>query len=376
VGDVKELLRLEEGDLERVVSVHACLHQGMVEFGEKLGEGIRRPLYASTRPAEQGQAVRGQVDWSATVARRSLVGGDPSRFVVRSARRVFDIPENRALVWLLDRIRARIGRAASGKSEKADAWVGGINKLKAQVKAARQAEWLRGVEPELPTQSTIKRLRAARVAFYRDHLAGALSTMLSLEDPSDRVLVELLCERYFEPAQDWLLFEVCVALRLARGFARSSGRPRKGRLMSGTGGAPYARYAYADGSEVSLILQTWPAAAGSSALAEATQRHKLASASSRPDLFIVRTGPEPDVAVLELKASYRPTYLREGLVRLLGYLAECPSAWTRQPSGWLVAPASEVFEDADAADGTIWIVSADRVAEAAVARFAPAAESG
>lgn len=381
VGDVKELLRLEEGDLGRIVSVHGCLDPAVVAFGEKLAEGIRRPLTTSTRPAEVGQAVRGSVDWPATVARRTLQGGDKSHFVVRSARKAFDVPENRALVWLLDQVRVSARRAEAGSASPelatpdavVHSWNERIARLKAQVDLARRTEWLQDIEPQAPTRSVIRRLRSARIGFYRDHVATAAMLMLSLKDPSDELLVDLLSQRYFEPAQDWVIFEVCVALRLARAFAESSGCPRKTRLMTETGGAPYARYDFADGAEVSLVLQTWPAEAGDSTLTDATKRHGMGSAPSRPDLFILRSDPDPDFAVLELKATYQRRYLKQGLVKLLSYLGERPSAWRRQPSGWLVAPESEAFEAAAPGEGPLWLVSSDQVADAAVKRFAPPA---
>jgi hypothetical protein len=375
VGDVRELLGLDEGDLERVVAVHGCLDPAVIAFGEQLHEGIRNPITASTRPAEVGQAVRGPVDWSATVARRSLQGGDPSCFVVRSARKAFDVPENQVLVWLLNRLHLATSRAEPGRATASGAessWTRRIAELKTRVDDARRFDWLKGVEPAVPIASTMRRLKAARNGFYRNHVVAAAEATMALENPSDEALVDLLCRRYFEPAHDWTIFEVCVALRLAREFARTSGRPRKARLMVGSGGVPFARYGYAGGAEVSLILQKWPADLGPSMLQETTKRQGLGAAPSRPDLLIVRSGPEPDVAVLELKASYRASYLREGLSKLLGYLAERPEIWVRQPSGWLVAPPSAVFEDRTTdGESSLWLVSSDRVAKAAVARFAP-----
>lgn len=379
VGDVKELLQLEEGDLERVVSVHGCLEPAVIEFGERLEEGIRSPLTASARPAEVGQAVRGPVDWPATVARRSLEGGNSSRFVVRSARRAFDTPENRALAWLLEQLRVATRSADVGPADpemaepdaEASTWPLRISRLRAQVDRARQANWLQGIESEAPSRSTLRRLRASRLPFYRDHVAAAAESMMELHDPSDRVLAEVLCRRYFEPAQDWVVFEVCVALRLARELAKASGRPRKTRLMMGTGGAAFARYEYPDGAEVALTLQTWPGETGPSMLVEATRQHGLGAAPSRPDLFVVRTGPDPDLVILELKASYTPDYLRKGLAKLLGYLGERPEAWRRQPSGWLVAPPSRAFkESVPTEEGSLWLVSSDQVAQAVVERFA------
>lgn len=379
IGDVKELLNLEDGDLRRVIAVHGCLDRSVLAFGEKLQEGLRNPLTASSRPAEVGQAVRGPVDWSATVARRSLEAGNATRYVVRSARRAYDVPENRALVWLLERLHAACRRALNEKpdpaaveADAANSWPDRVRRLAAQVERARAAEWLQGIEPEPPRGRTLQRLRWARSSFYRNDLTAAARRMLALESPDERDLVEVLSERYFEPAATWTIFEVCVALRLVREFGRASDRPRRSRLLLGAGRAPFARYLMRDGSEVSLLYQVWPQEAGPSTLGETGKRHGMKMGPSKPDLFLVREGKEPDVLLLELKASLSPSYLKEGLTKLLGYLADRPEIWRRKPAGWLVAPSSAAFVSVPAEEGeALWVVDADAVAAAAVARLAP-----
>lgn len=382
VGDVRELLNLEPGDLQRVVAVHQCLDEAVTAFGAELERGLRQPLTSSLRPPETSQSVRGPVDWAATIARRSLEAGNRSQFVVRSARRVFDTPENRALAWLLERLHTsaqvalrELGDdALDSPGEPAAGWADRIRRLSAQVRVAQRTAWLRRVEPEPPARATIKRLKASRSSFYAVSVAAAVEAVLELSNPSEQALADVLCRRYFEPARTWLIFEVYVALRLARAFAQASGKPRKARLLAGGSRAPFARYAYPDGSEVALIYQGWPPGLGRSLRREASARHELTATASRPDIFIVRSGPVPDAAVLELKASYRSGYLGNGLSQLLGYLAERPEAWKKKPAGWLVAPASAAFSDRPAAETEdLWIVSAERVADAAVARFAPAA---
>ena len=50
---------------------------------------------------------------------------------------------------------------------------------------------------------------------------------------------------------------------------------------------------------------------------------------------------------------------------------EWRDAWTKHPSGWLVAPASSAYTAADPGDAELWMVSATEVAEAAAERFVP-----
>jgi hypothetical protein len=374
-GDIKELLNLEERDLQWVISVHLCLDEAVLRFGEQLREGLRNPITSSIRPPEVSQSVRGPIDWSATVARRALEAGNPALFVVRPARRIFDTPENQALAWLIARLQAAVQQAApaaedAGEDEEAAGWYQRIERLSVQLQLARRVQWLRGVPAELPTPQTLKRLKAARSAFYAEVIPAAIESILRLRTPSEQELTDVLCRRYFRPKETWRLFEVAIALRLAREFAGKSLEPRKTRLLVGAGRAAYARYGLADGGEVALMYQAWPRSSGESLRAGTASRHGFKPGTSRPDLFIVRTGAEPDCAILELKATYSAGYLGAGLSQLLGYIAERPEVWKKQPCGWLVAPESSTFTERAAEDDELlWVISAEAVAERAAERF-------
>jgi hypothetical protein len=376
VGDVSDLLGLEPDDLARVINVHRCLEPAVIAFGDELQTALRRPVTSSTRPPEATQSVRGPIDWAATVRRRALEAGNPALFVVRPARRIFDTPENRAVVWLIHQLASATRAAGASVEPEAEAdaeaasWYARITRLAGQLQQAQRVQWLRQVPAERPRAQTLKRLQASRLAFYARTVVDAIRTLERLDSPTGEQVTELLTQRYFRPQETWRLFEVAVALRLARAFAARSPHPRRSRLLAGGRSRTFARYTLADGDEIQLIYQGWPSAAGRSLRSEAGQRHSFQPGASRPDLFIARVGAKPDLAILELKATYSPGYLGSGLSQLLGYLGERPDGWVRDPSGWLVAPASAVFAAADASSEPLWVVSAEEVADAAVERFA------
>jgi len=376
-GDVRELLGLVESDLRRVVAVHLCLSAPVQAFLAALAEGLRRPITSSERPPVVSQAIRGPIDWGATTRTRAVAGGNRTLFVARPAQRVFDVPENRALAWLIRTLDGYLRRAAGsvvGDDEEATRWDAQLRSQRGRLALSRRHPWLRQVPPERPTAATLRRLRSARSGFYATKIPDAiLALMRWAEHSSEEDLTELLCQRWFRPSHDWRLFEVVVALRLARAFAAASPVKRRARLLHETGSAPYARYTLADGDEVRLYYQGWPPSVTQSRHAEARARHQLRAGPPRPDLYIARHGSVSDAAVLELKATRSASYLGAGLSQLLGYLAERPGAWTAPPSGWLVAPASPAFAAADPAGSELWIVNADDVGAAAVERFAPPA---
>ena len=175
-GGIEPLTALDDQDLARVVAVHVCLDDNVTSFARELPRGLRRPLTATERPVLVTQAVHGPIDWGGTIRRRSLTGWDPSVFVVRPGQRVFDTPENRALAWAIQRLRAALGRASRATSSpgEPDAWQTRLAALSAVLDRSVRVEWLRGVAPQRPTAWVRQRLAAARNRFYRHHLAQVI----------------------------------------------------------------------------------------------------------------------------------------------------------------------------------------------------------
>lgn len=379
VGDVSELLGLARPDLERVIAVHVALSSAIQAFREALPRALRSPISTSLRPLTVTQAVRGPIDWGATVRYRSTAAWASNLYVVRPAERIFDTPENRALKWLLQQLDLELRRVARATEIETEGgtfnedWLQKIARTRTEVNRARRFHWLRGIPPEYPNSRTLQRLKAQRSAFYKNLVPDAIATLHRLtQNPSPQDVTDLLCQRYFEPERDWKLFELVVALRLARAFSQASARKRRARLLVGVGQAPYARYELHDGGEVRLWYQCWPNDAGPSRHSMSKQLYRIKAGPVRPDIVVERVlDGVRDAVVLELKATRNASYLGQGLFQLLGYLNDCPDLFSRNPSGWLVAPPSPAFETWEPENLTLWVVDSDFVATAAVQRFAP-----
>ncbi|HWC48136.1 MAG TPA: hypothetical protein VG448_04575 [Solirubrobacterales bacterium] len=374
-GDVRALLNLEQQDLDRVVAVHGCLHPAVLALGEALAVGLERPFAGSAPSAVVSQNVRGQIDWPGTLRHRARAPGEVARYSVREPGTAFDVPENRAVVWLLDALGQSVDEAiAWGRRKAGTGWSQSIDRLQDQLAAARRVEWLRMIPAAKPTEVVLRSLRAGRRGFYAEQVPAAIEVVLRLRQPSPEVLARALSERYFRPEDDGTLFELAVALRLAAAFRDLSvDRVRRTRLMLGDGRASFARYRLEHGDEVVLAYQAWPDDVHSMRRRLVARQQVGRARDARPDLMIIRRGSKPDAVILELKASHDSKYLRNGLQELLAYLADRPDLWGPEPVGWLVAPGSEAFAKADPdASFPLWLVDADSVAAAAAARFAAA----
>lgn len=374
VGDVRELLNLRTADLRVVTAVHFALSSPITAFVGALRAGLRRPITSSVRAPVVTQAVRGPIDWGATMRHRATGQASAGVYVVRPARRIFDTPENRALVWLLARLESELRLGLSrvpSESETAADWRSRISLAAQAASQARRHPWLREIPGERPGSVTLRRLGAARTSFYKLRIPAVLDALRRyVDDPGPEETTELICARYFEPRLTWQLFELVIALRLARAFADVAVGKRRARLLVGTGRAPFAAYRLADGDEIRLWYQAWPTNAGPSLHASARNRHRIDAGGTRPDLVLERVGARPRVILLELKATRNPSYLAQGLSQLLSYVNERTAVLNEPACAWLVAPASNAFTEAPAPDDEpLWVVDADSVANVAVERL-------
>ncbi len=106
-GDPAGFRRLvgPEGPLAGITAT--CFLLSSRDFLERVVPRLLTQLNRSTHPRRvvlRGRA-RGQVDWGATVKARSGGSQDPTIFVCRQSWRLYDLPENRLLNYLLERLR-------------------------------------------------------------------------------------------------------------------------------------------------------------------------------------------------------------------------------------------------------------------------------
>lgn len=364
-----DLLGLRARDLTRVLAVHALLSDPVRAFVRALPDGVRRPIVASTRPRIAGRTVTSAIDWSATVRHRAISSPAEPAWVTRPAMRVFDVPENRALAWLLDALQSRAAATGKRTEESTAAWGAEIHQATLLISRLAKSSWLESVEKQWPGDDVYERLHADRLGFYRTKVAPASRYMRRiLYAPSPQDIAEAICDRFFEPTQDWKLFEIAVLLRIAAALDVAAERIGGLTLLDQTR-SRFARYRLPGNRVVSLHYQGWPASSGASELLDAVVHYGFGNSGySRPDIAIeIADGGVPtQILVLELKASSSMSYLASGMAQLLSYLRERPLMTGISPSGWLVAPGIE-SPPRDAAGRALWAVSADDVAAAVVA---------
>jgi len=372
VNAAVELLGLPESDLRRVLAVHIMLSRPVRELVAALPTGVRRPLASSARPRIAGRSVTSGIDWAATFRHRATSSPLGDIWVTRPSNRIFDIPENQVLAWVLRTVEERGLMATAPLGEASGAWTDEIRAMTATVQRARRTAWLESVPATWPGDEVYFRLKADRMGFYQLRVAEAARYLRQLlVAPSAADIVDALSQRYFEPKQDWKLFEIAVLLRITSALNAVGARANATRLFHDNRTRPFAVYRLTSRRQVHVWYQTWPPATRPSELNDAIRHYELPSGGTRPDIVVevVDSGVSTSALVLELKASGSGRYLGSGLSQLLGYMRDRPALFADAASAWVVAPASSSFASKDHEGRSLWITSADDVATAIVARI-------
>lgn len=356
-----ELLGIPDRALKRVLAVHMMRSNDTQAFLKELPNGIRRPITASTRPRVAGRTVASGIDWAATLRHQATTNPSGGEWVTRPARRIFDLPENRALAWVLAALLERAQVAVPDHSASLAAWAKDIRTAEATIRTSKRVAWLESVPAEWPGDTVYERLAADRLGFYRTRVSNTARQLRALlHNPSPESQVEALCSRYFEPTQDWKLFEIGVLMRLCREFDGVGERVTRRALFSAK---QFAHYRLEGGREVRIWYQAWPETKELSELQDAAKHYGL-NANNRPDITvqILTNGATSRTIVLELKASSASEYLGSGLSQLQGYLRDRPTYTNHPASGWLVAPPEGGYTTRPPGDRALWVVSSEEVA--------------
>lgn len=362
-----DLLGLPEASLRRVMAVHLILSPSVRLLMKELSNGMRRPLVSSARPRVAGRTITAGIDWAATVRHRATSSPLGGVWVTRPATKVFDIEENRALAWTLHVISERCAIALADTKNTGAEWFNEISGVAESIRRASQMSWLESVPAVWPGDDVFARLAAGRTDFYKNRVSEAARYLRRMTgSPSPQDIVEALSEKYFEPTQDWKLFEIAVLMRVCRSLEGISQQETSLRPFNNSGGRAFASFRVSDSLQVKVWYQVWPPKMGTSELNSSTDYYSMARGSNRPDIVveIVRDRISVRAVVLELKASSSPSYLSSGFSQLLGYLRDRPALLSRPASGWLVAPVGDSYISRDPEGRALWVVSSDDVGPA------------
>lgn len=271
-----------------------------------------------------GPGLRGRPLWDRTLVSRLNRRLAPGSFVSRMPHRSFELPENRALRWLLDDIRTQIEHATR---------IVGTNGLHADLATLLKTcevahEHNRLGDVVSPTSLTDEMLTAAERHRHQGYrMVGKLARRRrGLRDRRDRLhnMLQLLAVNWLRPISDDDLFELfglvlcldVIAEELAFGPAEEFGLVMRDRsYVALFRKANHVVKVYFDQSPSSIL-------GGVSRYASVVADHDGISPSAhRPDiLIVVETDRGRTVALVDMKNTTEQSYIRDSIYKMMGYL--------------------------------------------------------
>lgn len=338
----------KETDARILVDALDYAFGGYQAFLQARLKGLLRGLaHESFREQEiNGPAVKGKVNWPATLVMRSSGRLPEGRFLVRRPAKSFDLPENQLLHLLLSTIASDLGRMAMAVGS------GALNSVFTDLRRIADGGLrdfnLRSVTRAPRANSEmIGRAHAHRNATYGEvaNLMGRRERIIdSVGSGRLEAILSMVRAGWLSPVNDDDLFEL-YALSLTLDVLRDEcgfGDPSEYGLV--LRGRSYVALFEAGGIKVSVYFDQTPAATYNlrTSYAEVLACWEgVSGGERRPDIMVEfeRNGAK-HVLVVEIKRTDDDRYRRDSIYKVFGYLYDFNSLWInrRLPRAVLLFP--------------------------------------
>lgn len=358
-------LRGGEEDVTFLATVVELLSGGHSQFMRDDLPVLLDQLSSETARRDEvvGPAIQGAVRWMQTDVARRTGKLPPGRYFSMTARRSYDIPENRTVRRYLDALdsaatwvarKARPGRPPSG-----------VQRLLDEVRQSQEHDAMRGLQfAESTDEADLQITETSGRAEY-ESVANLLRSIDRIGgDDDDRrrhAILMLLAVGWLEPLNDDDLFELYVLVLVLDVLGNESalGSPVEIGLVR-SGRSHVARFDVLDG-ELKVFFDTSLARiVGSSGRYKSTvSAHSGVTGNERrPDVVLAvigRDGEVRRVLIVEAKRSDDGRYLSDSIYKVFGYLHDFAGAIDDLQA--VLAVPEAVYRTSAASDGEITIVS-------------------
>lgn len=338
---VQNLTSLEEKELDLLSIVHFLLSDEVATFIKAVPRILRRLSHSSQKEVVMNRGfVRGRIDWNLTIKERSSQGYDETIFVCRPPSRIFNLPENQLLKYVLTRIKRLIEETTElpGIEEKnisveeVEKWTEALSILRFNVNNALKHIHLRQVD--LPKQVNERMVRRARTARNKDYEFVVESHSLYrriVQEFDEKALRELIEKRILEPSEKDTLYEIFVLFKImsSLGDPEELGLIRSGAESIGT---------FKVGDEaIHIYFQRIKGLFDESKYKQIFDNYELDVSLRRPDI-IIEFEKQGRFLLVEVKRTDDTHYIVDSVYKVLGYLADFSRYFPskQKPKGVLV----------------------------------------
>ncbi|MFS0655103.1 hypothetical protein [Bacillus sp. 179-C3.3 HS] len=328
------LTNVSKSNLQNLTYVYFTLDREVEEFVEITAPSILKRLSKTSLTEHKVLKgnVKGKINWSKTISERNASGGDPSIFVCSQRSSVFDLPENRLLLYLLRRILFICNSLISSdfeqeetkleELEKSEKWINQVYRIRHKTKRLLNNPFIRKIgDMHDITPKIIVQAKNARGQMY-SQLAKVAEVYFTIVNKPINYLDSVLQGKTLKPLNKDTLFEIAVLFKLIETIKDNGGIENRIALIGG-GSSIISRFLLGN-KEINIYFQAIPKEFSlNSKYGPLVNAYGLSDKLRRPDLVLeVLEGNKRSFYIIEVKRSDKRSYLVDGTYKLFGYLKD------------------------------------------------------
>ena len=344
---VQNLTMLERKEIDYLSIVHFLLSDEIKLFTKIVPRILRRMSHATQKEVIVNKGcVKGKIDWNLTIKERCAQGYDQTIFVSRPPARIYNLPENQLLKFVLTQIKRLMEETANlpkveeknirldelRTKDGKEKWADRISWLKYHVNNALKNIHLR--EVDVPNQVNERMIRRAQTARNKDYESAADSYSLHrqiIQKLDEETLRELIEKRILQPLKEETLYELFVLFEVMD----SLGKPEELNLIR-SGAKTIGTYRIGE-ETVHVYFQRVRGLFEKSEYKRIFDDYELDVTSRRPDITLYFER-EDKFVIIEVKLTKDRDYIVDSVYKVLGYLADFKRHFGKEqkPKGVLV----------------------------------------
>lgn len=285
--------------------------------------------------------VRGRIDWQKTIGSRATAGNDKNIFVYTHRAQIFDLPENRLFLFLIQQIYGKARNFASddfanltwyAETENGGKWTNKIDMIASHASRILKNPFISriGILHEV-TPKIIDVTSRCRQLHYKE-LATVALAFVDVQNKPVAFLKKDLKGNILEPLNKDTIYEIAVLFKTMQAAKDTGWIEHKTSLI---GGSKRTVALFKRGSsELKIYYQKLPTdMANNSQYGELMIAYGLSEKLRRPDIVLeFSEGIKKKFMIVEVKRSKNRRYLVDGSYKLLGYLKDFSNVITEDVS--------------------------------------------
>ena len=337
---LKSLTGLTDEELNLLKTVHFLLSDEVERLIIELPKLLRNLSHSTNKELVESRGIiRGRVDWNMTFKERYSQGfNDPSLFICQPSIKIYDLPENQLLNFVLWKIRSlseKIDLEISEELLDAEEWKNWQDKIVTiylKVKKISKNIYFQQISiPRSIKPKTIQKAYRHRNQSY-DKVAACYELYEKLFITNDqKVLRELLEKQTLKPLNDDKLFEIYVLIKLLDFLDKLPGKLRFGLLKPDL---DYTAQFVSEEMNICIFYQKIPSNFKNiSKYKSIFNFYDLQVRVRSPDIILgIITNENEYYQIIEVKRTKSRNYIVDSVYKVLGYINDFEKSLQRTPN--------------------------------------------